>query len=142
MHVDARGMEEARSTCHELLHLLETRQWDDARQLLSDEFEGYWPQSGERLVGPDQFIALNQAYPGERKFQVRNSMCQYDNWDLEFSVVTDVSVETNMLGGEMHKSLVVSFFELDGDGLIKSVTEYCAASCEVPAWRKPFVDVG
>lgn len=37
------------------------RNWDDARALLSDDFEAYWPQSREKIVGPDNFIAINPA---------------------------------------------------------------------------------
>jgi hypothetical protein len=38
------------------------------------------------------------------------------------------------------KLYAVSFFELDRDGLIKSVTEYWGDTYEPPEWRKDLVE--
>ena len=38
--------------------------FEDVRPLLAEDFVAEWPQTSERIVGPDNFIALNTAYPG------------------------------------------------------------------------------
>jgi len=40
------------------------RDWEGARGLLHDDFVQEWPQSGERIVGRDNAIAINQNFPG------------------------------------------------------------------------------
>lgn len=34
-----------------------------ASEWLSEDFEGVWPQSSEKIVGRDNFAALNTNYP-------------------------------------------------------------------------------
>jgi SnoaL-like domain len=43
---------------------LEAGDWDTAAGLLHEDFVQEWPQSGERIVGRDNAIAINQNFPG------------------------------------------------------------------------------
>lgn len=86
--------------CYELWRFFNAGEWEKARKLLSDDFEAFWPQSRERIIGPDNFIELNRRYPGEHKIQIVNSMCEYDQWDMEFAVSTQVYIESKMPDGK------------------------------------------
>ena len=87
--------------------------------MLTDEFEAYWPQSREKMAGPEKFIEVNRRYPGEHNIQLQNSMVQWDQWDQEFRVSTTVLIESKMPDGKETKLYGISFFELDGENLIK-----------------------
>lgn len=136
----AREREEAQSKCGQLWRLFNDRKWDEARKLLSENFECYWPQSREHIAGPDNFIEVNRRYPGEHKIQLHNSMAEYDVWDKEWTVSTQVYIESKMPDGKEMKLYAISFFELDRDGQIKSATEYWGDTCEPPKWRKDLVE--
>jgi len=130
----------ATSTCCELWRHIEDRKWDNARRLLSEDFEAFWPQSRERIVGADNFIELNRCYPGEHKIEVLNFTCGYDQWDKEFTVSTQVHIESKAPDGKINKIYSVSFFELNLDGYIKGATEYWADIYDPPEWRKHLVE--
>jgi hypothetical protein len=135
-----REAESATKTCCELWRLFNAREWDKARKLLSNDFEAYWPQSREKIVGRNNFIELNRRYPGDHKIQILDSMCEYDEWDKEFAVSTQVYIESKMPDGKEMKLYAASFFELNLDGQIKSATEYWGDTYEPPDWRKDLVE--
>lgn len=132
--------DEAKSIVSEFWRHLNGKNWEEAREMLSEEFEAYWPQSREKIVGPDNFIELNRRYPGEHKIQIQNSHCEYDNWDHEYTVITQVSIESKMPDGKEMKLYGISFFELDWEGLIKGANEYWADTYNPPDWRKDLVE--
>jgi ketosteroid isomerase-like protein len=41
----------------------EARRWDDAAELLTEDFVAEWPHSSERIRGRDNYIDLNRNYP-------------------------------------------------------------------------------
>src|SRR5207302_2799844 len=43
---------------------LEAGDWERAAEHLHDDFVQEWPQSGERIVGKENAIAINQNFPG------------------------------------------------------------------------------
>ena len=135
-----REAEAATKACCELWRFFNAREWDKARKLLSDDFEACWPQSREKIIGPDIFIELNRRYPGEHKIQILDSICEYDQRELECSVSTQVYIESKMPDGKEMKLYAASFFELNSDGQIKSATEYWADTYEPPDWRKDLVE--
>jgi len=116
--------------------------WDDARVLLSDEFEAYWPQSREKFVGPDCFIEMNKNYPGTHEIQPQNDHYSYDRWEHEHHVVTEVLIKSTMPDGKKMELYAISFFEIDWEYKIKSAVEYWAESCSAPEWRRKYVEVG
>ncbi|MCF9448074.1 hypothetical protein J8A97_24345 [Vibrio parahaemolyticus] len=42
---------------------MKTNDFAKASEWLSPDFEGFWPQSGELIVGRDNFTAINTYYP-------------------------------------------------------------------------------
>jgi len=131
--------EAAKQACCELWHSIGAREWEKARALLTDDFEAFWPQSKEQIVGGDNYIEINRRYPGEHKIEVHNMMAEYDQWDLEFAVTIQVYIESKMPDGKEMKLYAISFFALESEGLIKSATEYWADTYEPPQWRKGLV---
>ena len=65
---------DARLLAEKLWKALQARDWETAGGCLHDDFVQEWPQSGERIVGRDKAIAIEQnfrprnglghAYPG------------------------------------------------------------------------------
>lgn len=138
-YIDKEQAKEAIKSCCDLWDFFNDGEWDKARKLLSEEFEAYWPQSREHIVGPDNFIELNRRYPGKHKIDVQNTTCEYDQWDKDFRISTQVYIESKMPDGKELKLYAISFFEVDRDGLIKSATEYWGDCYEPPEWRKHLV---
>lgn len=112
---------------------------DSARKLLAEDFEADWPQSMERIVGPDNFIELNRKYPGSHKIEILNAHSRYDRWEHVYHVTTEVYIESKMPDGKEMKLFAISFFEVSSDDLIVSATEYWADTYEPPEWRKELV---
>ncbi len=134
-----RAAEDATQVCINLWEYISTHNWEAARKLLRDDFEAHWPQSSEIFPNPEAYIEVNRTYPGEHKIQVLNSMCEYDQWELSFSVSTQVRIESKMPDGKEMKLFAISFFEVDSDNLISSATEYWAETYAPPEWRHHLV---
>ena len=54
----------ARELAVELWRLFDAGRFRDALPLLAEDFEARWPNTRERIRGPENFIALNENYPG------------------------------------------------------------------------------
>jgi ketosteroid isomerase-like protein len=46
-----------------LWELFEARRWDEAGELLTEDFVSEWPHSNERIRGRNNYIELNRNYP-------------------------------------------------------------------------------
>ena len=57
----------------QLWHFFNERRWDEAKALLAEDFEGYWPQSIEKIVGRNNFIEVNRQHPGTHKIEILNT---------------------------------------------------------------------
>ncbi len=90
-----------------------------AGDLLHDEYLLEWPQSGERIRGRENFVAINEQYPaaGRWQFEVHRIVAESE-W-----VVTDVSVTDGVLAGR------TITFSAVRDGRIVRQIEY---------WPDPF----
>ncbi len=128
------------NTATQLWHCFNEGKWDNARRLLSEEFEAYWPQSREKIVGPDNFIELNRRYPGTHKIKIQNHQYSYDKWDHVHHVTTTVYIESKMPDGKEMTLYAVSFFEINTENQIFSATEYWADTYDAPEWRKDLVE--
>ena len=104
--------------------------WHAAGRLLHDDYVLDWPQSGERIRGRDNFVAVNAHYPaaGRWHFTVRRLVAD------EQGVASDVTVTDGALTAR-----AVSFFEVR-DGLIWRMTEYWPDPFEPAAWRARWVE--
>jgi len=110
----------------ELWLAFERRDFDAARDLLSDDLVVLWPHSGERIVGADTFIAINRDYPGDWHITIERIIAVGD------TVVSAVAVR---LGETTWRT--ASIFDLR-DGKIDAVTDYWveAHAEKPPEWRR------
>jgi ketosteroid isomerase-like protein len=109
---------------------MNTNDWHGVAALLHDDYLLIYPQSGERIRGRDNFIALNATYPaaGTWRFTVHRLVAD------ETRAATDVTVTDGALTAR-----VVSFFELRDDRIWR-MTEFWPDPFEAPAWRAHLVE--
>ncbi len=99
-------------------------------EVISDDYVQEWPQSGERIRGRDNFVAVNARYPaaGRWRFDLLRLVADEGGAASEVAV-TDGAVVAR----------AVSFFEVR-DGLIQRMTEYWPDPFEAADWRAPWVE--
>jgi hypothetical protein len=107
---------------------MKKQDWDAAGELLHDDFVQEWPQSGERIRGRDNSMAINRNYPGFPAQTVRRAMAGGD------LVTTEVVLD---YGGNIYHG--VSIFEFRDDRIVKE-TDYFAQPFPAPAWRSQWVE--
>jgi hypothetical protein len=96
---------------------------------LREDFVQEWPQSGERIVGRDNAIAINQNFPGGvPSMRFRRTLAGGDLAVLE--------VELTYADGSRY--LGVSVIELR-DGKVVRETDYFAQPFQAPQWRAQWV---
>jgi hypothetical protein len=109
---------------------LEAGDWDAASGYLGEEFVQEWPQSGERIVGREDAIAINQNFPGGLpRMRFRRTLADGDLAVLE--------VELTYADGS--RFLGVSVIELQ-DGKVVRETDYFAQPFPAPQWRAQWVE--
>jgi ketosteroid isomerase-like protein len=104
--------------------------WTAAGRLLHEDYLLHWPQSGERIRGRGNFVAVNANYPaaGPWRFTVHRLVAD------EHCVASDVTVTDGAIS-----SRAVSFFEMR-DGLIWRVIEFWPDPFPPAAWRAAWTD--
>lgn len=117
-----------RDVAMELWHFFDQRRFRDALPLLSEDFEAHWPNTRERIRGPENFIALNESYPGAWRCTVQ----RIDECAEAVVTVTEIS------DGET-SFVAVSFFEVRC-GRIVSAEEYFAENGPPPFDRSEFAE--
>jgi ketosteroid isomerase-like protein len=121
---DARQMAEA------AWRALGAGDWEAASGYLHDDFVQEWPQSGERIVGRDNAIAINQNFPGGvPTMRFRRTLAGGD--------LAVVEVELTYADGSRY--LGVSVIELR-DGKVAKETDYFAQPFQAPQWRAQWVE--
>ncbi|EGR0284627.1 nuclear transport factor 2 family protein, partial [Vibrio parahaemolyticus] len=87
---------------------MKTNDFAKASEWLSPDFEGFWPQSGELIIGRDNFTAINSYYPanGIWEFTIHSVVCDGE------TVVTDVSITDSV-----QKARAITFHTVES-GLI------------------------
>ncbi len=104
--------------------------WDAAGSLVHDDYVQEWPQSGERIVGRDNAIAINRDFPGGLpQMKIRRTV-----GDGELGVL---EVELTYADGSHY--LGVSVLEFRG-GRIARETDYFAQAFPAPEWRAQWVE--
>jgi ketosteroid isomerase-like protein len=100
-----------------------TNDFESVGAVLAPEFVMEWPQSRERIRGPERFCRMNAEYPttGRWSFRINRLVAGGE------SVVTQVSVTDGRQSAEP-----VSFFTVAGGRIVKLV-EY---------WPEPFAPAG
>jgi hypothetical protein len=103
--------------------------WDGARALMHDDFVQEWPQSRERIEGPDDALAVNRNFPGGLpSMLVRRTTTAGD--------VAVLEVELTYGDGSVYHG--VSIMELR-DGKVVRETDYFAPPFDAPQWRAQWV---
>ena len=120
-----------------LWRLFNDQEWDQARGLLSGEFEGYWPQTKEQIFGCDNFIELHRREHGAKRIQIQNHQFTYDVWDKEYDVALQVLIED----GNQVRRYALSFLTVDREHQITKATEYWADCFNAPESRKGLVEL-
>jgi hypothetical protein len=99
------------------------------RELVQD-----WPQSGERIRGRDNVIAVNEHYEDSTgsapKMTLRRLVPPGSAWVAEAVIDYGDGVPVSL----------VSILETGPDGRITHQTDYFASPFEAPAWRKEWVE--
>ncbi|HSL46082.1 MAG TPA: nuclear transport factor 2 family protein [Anaerolineales bacterium] len=109
---------------------MQTNDFKAAGELLHDEYVLEWPQSGERIRGRANFVAVNVNYPahGRWEFTVHHLVAEGDQ------VISDVGVTDSAITGR-----VITFSTIR-DGKIVRQIEFWPDPFEPAAWRKQWVE--
>lgn len=109
---------------------MQTNDFQRAGELLHDDYILEWPQSGERIRGRANFVAINEAYPahGRWEFMVHCILAEGDQ------VVSDVEVTDGVIRGR------AITFSTVRDGKILHQTEFWPDPSEAPRWRAQWVE--
>lgn len=103
-------------------------------ELGSDDMVQEWPQSGERIRGRDNIVAVNQQYEGATgttpKMTLRRIVKPGQAWIVEGFIDY----------GDGTPVSLVSILEADTDGKITRETDYFANPFEAPEWRRTWVE--
>ncbi len=87
-----------------------------------------WPQSGERIIGSANIVAISESYPSMPKVTIRRIIGNGDLW------IAEATLE---YGDEAYEA--VSVLEMR-DGKIAKETDFFAASFDAPEWRAQWVE--
>jgi hypothetical protein len=121
---------DARQVAEAVWKAMGARDWQAAGGLLHDDFVQEWPQSGERIVGRDNALAINQDFPGGLPtMRFRRTLSGGDLAVLE--------VELTYADGSRY--LGVSVVEVR-DGKVVKETDYFAQPFPAPQWRARWVE--
>lgn len=103
------------------------------REVTTDDFVQDWPQSGERIRGRDNSIAINENYPASTgsnpTMSPRRIVGGGDVW------VTEGTIDY----GDGTPISVVSIFEFR-DGRVARTTDYFGNPFPAPEWRSRWVE--
>lgn len=109
---------------------MQTNDFQRAGELLHDDYTLGWPQSGERIRGRANFVAINENYPahGRWEFTIRRIVAEGDQ------VVSDVEVTDGVI-----RARVITFSTVQ-DGQILQQTEFWPDPFEAASWRAQWVE--
>lgn len=109
---------------------MQSNNFPSAGEFLHDGFMLEWPQSGERIRGRANFVAVNENYPahGRWEFTVQRILAEGNE------VVSDVEVTDGVV-----KARVITFSTVQ-DGKIIYQLEFWPDAFEPPVWRMPWVE--
>ena len=110
---------------------MESNDFYKASELLSEDFECFWPQSCELIVGRANFAEINTNYPANSAwtFHINSIICE-DN-----RVVTDVDVSDGTISAR-----TITFHTVENE-LISRQTEFWPDDFHPPEWRRQWVRI-
>ena len=109
---------------------MQTNDFRRAGEWLHDDYSLEWPQSGERIRGRDNFVAINENYPahGRWEFTLHRILAEGDE------VVSDVGVTDGVV-----RARVITFSTIRA-GKILHQTEFWPDPFEPATWRAQWVE--
>jgi len=109
---------------------MQTNDFKAAGEFLHDDYVLEWPQSGERIRGRANFVAINENYPahGRWEFTIHRIIAEVDE------VVSDVGVTDGVITGR-----AITFSTMR-DGKIIHQTEFWPDPFEPAAWRAKWAE--
>jgi len=109
---------------------MQTNDFNSAGEFLHEDYVLEWPQSGERIHGRANFVALNEHYPahGRWEFTIHRILAEGNQ------VVSDVGVTDGTLSAR------AITFSTVRDGKITHQVEFWPDPFEPPAWRTEWVE--
>ena len=122
--------DENRQVVEQFWAAMDANDFRAAGNLLHDEYVLEWPQSGERIRGRDNFVAVNEHYPAAGRWSITLHKLVAD----EGGVATEVMVTDGVQAAR-----AITFSELR-DGRIVRQTEYWPDSFEAAEWRAQWVE--
>ena len=110
---------------------MESNDFHKGSEWLSEDFECYWPQSLELIIGRKNFAEINTNYPanGLWRFCVNSIVCEGNR------VVTDVDVTDGTVTAR-----AITFHTVE-NGLITRQTEFWPDNYDAPEWRRQWVKI-
>lgn len=108
------------------------RDLDTAASLLSDRFEQRWPQSGELIHGPDNWLAMASSHPNLPQSKTVAIYGEGVLWVAE--LVFDY--------GDGSPPYQVAAIHRVAKGVIESTIEFFGAPFDPAEWRSGVVEVG
>jgi hypothetical protein len=103
-------------------------------EMASDDMVQEWPQSGERIRGRDNVIAVNEHYEGATgtapSMTLRRIVRPGQAWIVEGTIDY----------GDGTPVSIVSILETDDAGKLTRQTDYFASPFEAPEWRRKWVE--
>lgn len=121
--------QDAAATAEGLWARLGAGDWDGAKAFMHEDYVQEWPQSGERIEGPDDALAVNRNFPGGLpSMHIRRTSASGDIVVLE--------VELRYADGSVYQG--VSIMEIR-DGKVLTETDYFAQPFDAPQWRAQWV---
>jgi ketosteroid isomerase-like protein len=104
--------------------------WESAGNNLHEDFVQEWPQSGERIVGRNNAIAINRNFPGGLPtMKFRRTLA---NGELAV-------LEVDLTYADGSRYMGVSVIEIR-DGKVVKETDYFAQPFVAPQWRAQWVE--
>lgn len=109
---------------------LDSRDWGAAGALLADDVVYEVPQTGERVRGRDANVRFNAEYPGDWRIEVTTLVAgdRAAATTIRFSLPD----EADQTG--------VTFFTLDDEGRIATITDWWPEPYEAPPGREHLVE--
>jgi len=121
--------EEAVEIAQEVWRKLGAGDWDGARAMLADDYVQEWPQSRERIEGPDDALAINRNFPGGMPTMTFRRATGSGE-------VVVLEVDLHYPDGSRYQG--VSVIQVHDGKVVKEV-DYFAQPFEPPQWRAQWV---
>jgi hypothetical protein len=103
-------------------------------EMAAEDIVQEWPQSGERIRGRDNVMAVNEHYEGATgtapKMTLRRLVKPGEAWVAEGTIDY----------GDGTPVSLISIFETDAEGKITRETDYFGSPFEAPEWRRQWVE--